>query len=62
MSDEDLMTIAEAQEYLGIGNKKMAALLKGELPFEYDKLDKRSKLVKRGDVERLKAQSKKASA
>lgn len=57
-SDDELMTIAEATELLGIGNKKMAQLLRdGELPWEQDPLDKRSKLVKRADVEALKARS-----
>jgi excisionase family DNA binding protein len=57
------MTIAEATEYLGIGSKKMAALLKsGELPYQPDKLDRRIKLVKRADVETLKEQSRKNAA
>lgn len=57
-AEGELMTIAEATAYLGIGNKKMAQLLKeGALPWEPDPLDKRSKLVKRSDVEALKARS-----
>jgi excisionase family DNA binding protein len=55
---DDVMTAAEAQKYLGISTKAMARLLKsGDLPFERDKLDRRVKLVKRADVERLAAQS-----
>lgn len=58
MAEDELMTIGEATEYLGVGNKKMAQLLKeGLLPWEQDPLDKRSKLVKRSDVEALKARS-----
>lgn len=60
MADEEFMTIAEARDFLGIGNKKMAQLLKdGELAAVPDPLDKRSKLVKRSDVEALKARSAK---
>lgn len=55
---EQYMTVAEAQAYLGVGNKKVARLLKeGELTATPDPLDKRVKLVKRSDVEALKARS-----
>ena len=62
-ADGELMTIADATDYLGIGNKKMAKLLKeGALAWEQDPLDKRSKLVRRDDVESLKARSAKKLA
>jgi excisionase family DNA binding protein len=55
---EDRITAAEAQKHLGVSGKTMARLLKsGELPFERDKLDRRIKLVRRADVERLAAES-----
>lgn len=57
------MTIAEAREYLGVSNKKMSRLLsEGELTATVDPLDKRVKLVKRSDVEALKARSVKSAA
>lgn len=63
MTADGYMTIAEATEYLGIGNKKLAELLKdGTLHWEPDPLDKRSKLVKASDVEALKARSAKKAA
>lgn len=68
-SPGDTLTAREAQEYLGISNKKMAQLLlageRGEphgLLSEPDPLDKRVKLVKRADVERMKGQSRKNAA
>jgi excisionase family DNA binding protein len=63
MAEEDYMTVAEAVEYLGIGNKKMAKLLKeGTLSWQPDPLDGRSKLVKRSDVDALMARSGRKSA
>ncbi len=63
MTGEQLMTVAEATHFLGIGNKKMAKLLKeGTLPWQPDPLDGRSKLVKRADVEQLAARSAKKLA
>ena len=60
--DEELMTVAEATQYLGIGNKKMSQLLKeGVLAWRADVLDKRIKLVKRRDVEALRASSKRVA-
>jgi hypothetical protein len=57
MADE-LITATEAQDILGITPKTLARLLKsGELPFERDALDRRVKMVKRSDVERLAAKS-----
>ncbi len=46
--------VTEAQKLLGVSKKKVAALLaEGTLPYELDPLDKRVKLVKLADVERL---------
>lgn len=62
MADEK-MTIAEVREYLGVSNKKMSRILsEGELTATVDPLDKRVKLVKRRDVEALKARSVKSAA
>lgn len=60
---EQWMTVAEAQAALGVGNKKIAKLVKeGELRTTPDVLDKRVKLVKRSDVEALKTRSVKSAA
>ena len=60
---DDTMTAGEAQEYLGISKRKMWELLEKDelLAYERDPLDKRIKLIKRSDVEALKARSKKAA-
>ncbi len=61
--ERDIVTVAEARAYLGIGNKKMARLLAdGILHWEPDPLDKRAKLVKRSEVEALAARSAKKEA
>jgi excisionase family DNA binding protein len=63
MTEEDYMTVAEATQHLGVGNKKMAKLLKeGTLPWQLDPLDGRSKLIKRSDVDTLLARSGRKSA
>ena len=59
---EERITAAEAQKLLGISNRTMARLLKESLLWELDPLDKRMKLVRRADVERLKAASTKPGA
>ncbi len=52
---EEYMTLQEAREFLGISRPTMWRVLKdGDLPVYADPLDKRKKLVKREDVERLK--------
>jgi hypothetical protein len=52
--NEQLIKVTEAQRMLGVSKKKMASLLaEGTLPFELDPLDKRVKLVKFADIERL---------
>jgi hypothetical protein len=56
---EERITAAEAQKLLGISNRTMARLLKESLLWELDPLDKRVKMVRRADVERLKAASTK---
>ncbi|HKC63619.1 MAG TPA: hypothetical protein VKB86_08270 [Pyrinomonadaceae bacterium] len=52
--DDQLIKVTEAQKLLSVSKKKMASLLaEGTLRFELDPLDKRVKLVKLADVERL---------
>lgn len=52
------MTATQARDYLGIGKSKLAELIQsGVLPAEDDPLDKRTKKVRRADVEALKKQS-----
>jgi hypothetical protein len=52
--NDQLIKVTEAQKLLGVSKKKMASLVaEGVLPYELDILDKRVKLVKVGDVERL---------
>jgi hypothetical protein len=49
-----LLKVVEAQKRLGVSKKKMASLLaEGTLPFQLDPLDKRVKLVRLSDVDRL---------
>jgi hypothetical protein len=63
MTADDLMTVGVARELLGVGKKKMAELIKsGVLATEDDPLDRRTKLVKRADVEALAARSAKKLA
>jgi excisionase family DNA binding protein len=61
-SAEDLMTIGEAREYLGIGRQTMANLIKrGVLTTTVDPLDRRIRLVNRAEVVKLRQQSKSAA-
>ena len=49
-----LIKVSEAQRLLGVSKKKMASLIaEGTISYESDPLDKRVKLVKMADVERL---------
>jgi hypothetical protein len=49
-----LLKVIEVQKRLGVSKKKMASLLaEGTLSFQLDPLDKRVKLVRRSDVDRL---------
>jgi hypothetical protein len=51
---EQLVNVSEAQKLLGVSKKKMAALLaEGSIPYKQDILDKRVKLVRVEDVNRL---------
>jgi hypothetical protein len=52
--NDQLINVAEAQKLLGVSKKKMASLLaEATLRFVQDPLDKRVKLVRLADVERL---------
>lgn len=52
----EYLTAAEAQHVLGVSKRKMADLIRrGDLPSEPNPFDRRSKLVRRADVETLKA-------
>jgi len=67
MSESDdlsgYITVGEARELLGISRPKMAQLLKdGVLVVRPDALDKRVKWIRRGEVERLIANSPKRVA
>lgn len=56
MAESEYMTAADAQELLGITKRKMSDLIKrGDIPSEPNPFDRRSKLVRRADVERLLA-------
>ena len=49
------MSLAEARKFLGVSPTKMTALVHtGEISVESDPLDRRVKLVKRSDLEKLK--------
>ena len=49
-----LLKAADAQKVLGISKKKMSSLLaEGLIPFRFDPLDKRVKLVDSTDIQRL---------
>lgn len=49
-----MIKVREAQRILSVSKKKMASLLaEGTIPFELDPLDKRVKLIRRTDIDRL---------
>jgi excisionase family DNA binding protein len=51
---EEYMTVAEAREYLGVSKRKITQFIEdGVLRTEPNIFDKRSKLIKRADVEAL---------
>jgi hypothetical protein len=51
---EQLVKVTEAQKLLGVSKKKMASLIaEGALPFQSSVLDKRVKLVRIDDVQKL---------
>jgi hypothetical protein len=59
---EDYMRTAEARKLLRVSPTKMAQLLAdGSLPHFIDPLDRRVKLVRRADVEALRARKPKAA-
>ena len=61
MSQSEYMTVSEAAAYLGVSNPKMTRLIQsGVLPTVENVLDKRSKLVRRADVEALRRQGRPA--
>lgn len=52
--NNQLIKVTQAQKLLGVSKKKIASLIvEGVLPFEPDVLDKRVKLLRLADVERL---------
>jgi hypothetical protein len=54
---EQLLKVTDAQKVLGVSKKKMAALLaEGTIPYQLDALDKRVKLIRIDDVNRLMEQ------
>lgn len=58
MAESEYMTVADARDYLGVSKRKIAQLIEsGVLPAEDNPLDKRSKKVRRADVEALKQQA-----
>ena len=58
-----LLKVSDAQKMLGVSKKKIASLLsEGLLPYQLDVLDKRLKLVKVEDVERLAGRRYKEAA
>jgi Helix-turn-helix domain len=60
---DELMTVKEARAVLGVGTRKIAALIaSGTLPTQPDPLDERVKLIKRSDVDALLARSKREKA
>jgi excisionase family DNA binding protein len=63
MSQSEFMTVGEAAAYLGVSKPKMTRLIHaGMLPTLENKLDLRSKLVRRADVEALKRQGRPSEA
>ncbi len=51
---EELVTLSEAQERLGVSRFKMTQLVKeGKLPIFQSELDRREKLVRLSDLEQL---------
>jgi hypothetical protein len=57
---DDLMTVKEARAVLGVGTRKIAALIaSGELHTQPDPLDKRIKLIRRSEVHALMERSSK---
>jgi hypothetical protein len=47
------MRVSEARKFLGVSVSKMTELLSSELSWKHDPLDRRIKLVRRADLEKL---------
>jgi hypothetical protein len=47
------MRVSEARKFLGVSASKITELLSSGLSWEYDPLDRRIKLVRRADLEKL---------
>jgi hypothetical protein len=47
------MNVSQARKFLGVSSGKITALLRSELPWAWDQLDLRVKLVKKSDLEAL---------
>lgn len=47
------MRVSQARKFLGVSESKMSSLLRSDLPWEWDPIDMRVKLVKRSDLEAL---------
>jgi excisionase family DNA binding protein len=60
MPPDDLLTVGQVQQLLGISRRTMARLLaSGELHTQLDPLDNRRKLIRRSEVDALLARSSK---
>jgi excisionase family DNA binding protein len=58
----EYLTMTEAREYLGVSKPKMWRLVKqGVLPAYSDPLDKRKRLVRKDDIEKLRLPQPKSS-
>ena len=54
MNASEYVTVAEARDMLGVTKRRIAEMIEdGTLPSEPNPFDKRSKLIKRSDVEEL---------
>jgi hypothetical protein len=52
--ESEYVSVAEAQEMLGVSKTRMAEMLRnGELQWERNPVDRRGKIVRRADVEAL---------
>ena len=53
--EDNMLSLSEAREYLGTSRMKIWRLVKeGVLPVFLDPLDKRKRLVRKSDVEKLR--------
>lgn len=57
--EREYLSLKDAAAYLGISTVKMGRLIKeGTVSYTTDPLDKRVKLIKRADVDRLRRESR----